>query len=118
LEHLLLALVDDADAAAVLRDCNADFGTLKADLIRYLDKELKNLMIETGKNGQPTAAFVRVSQRAAVHAQELGWSEVRGSNTLLAIFPETRSPAVRLLSGQGITQKLVAASITGNTGTA
>ncbi|WPO42944.1 LON peptidase substrate-binding domain-containing protein [Tardiphaga sp. 42S5] len=118
LEHLLLALVDDTDAAAVLRDCNADFGTLKADLIRYLDKELNNLMIETGKNGQPTAAFVRVSQRAAVHAQELGWSEVRGSNTLMAILPETRSPAVRLLSGQGITQKLVATSITGNTGSA
>ncbi|WNV08030.1 hypothetical protein [Tardiphaga sp. 709] len=91
---------------------------MKADLIRYLDKELKNLMIETGKNGQPTAAFERVSQRAAVHAQELGWSEVKGSNTLLAIFPETRSPAARLLSGQGITQGLVAASITGNTGSA
>jgi len=48
LEHLLLALVDDADASAVMRACNADLGALKASLLSYLDKQLNNLVIENG----------------------------------------------------------------------
>ena len=43
LEHLLLALVDDADASAVMRDCKADLGALKTGLVSYLDNEFKDL---------------------------------------------------------------------------
>jgi ATP-dependent Lon protease len=39
LEHLLLALIDDADASAVLRACNADPAALKADLLGFLGSE-------------------------------------------------------------------------------
>jgi ATP-dependent Lon protease len=101
LEHLLLALIDDADAAAVMSACNADFGALKASLSSYLDNELKDLVVENGGDAKLTAAFQRVAQRAALDAQELGRAVVTGANALLAIFPETRSPAARLLSEQG-----------------
>jgi ATP-dependent Lon protease len=101
LEHLLLALTDDADAAAVMSACNADFGALKASLSSYLDNELKDLVVENGGDAKLTAAFQRVAQRAALDAQELGRTMVTGANALLAIFPETRSPAARLLSEQG-----------------
>jgi ATP-dependent Lon protease len=101
LEHLLLALIDDADASAVMAACNADLGALKAGLLSYLDNELKDLVIENGGDAKPTAAFQRVAQRAALDAQELGRPIVTGANTLLAIFPETRSPAARLLGEQG-----------------
>ena len=88
LEHLLLALLDDADASAVMRDCKADLGALKAGLISYLDNELKDFVTEKGGNARPTAAFERVAQRAASHAQGLGRPAVTGANTLLALFPK------------------------------
>jgi ATP-dependent Lon protease len=108
LEHLLLALVDDADASAVMRDCKADPGALKAGLISYLNNELKDLVTGKGADARPTAAFERVAQRAASHAQELGRSAVTGANTLLALFPETRSPAARLLGEQGVSEERTA----------
>lgn len=108
LEHLLLALIDDPDAAAVMGACNADPGALKTSLSGYLDNELKNLVIENGGNAKPTAAFQRVAQRAELHAQELGRPVITGANTLLAILPETRSLAARLLGEQGVSRKRAA----------
>jgi ATP-dependent Lon protease len=106
LEHLLLALIDDADASAVLRACNADPGVLGEKLASYLDNELVNrLVIQNGGNAKPTPAFQRVAQRAALHAQELGAAVVTGANMLAALFPETRSPAARLLGEQGVTRE-------------
>jgi ATP-dependent Lon protease len=108
LEHLLLALVDDVDATAVMRDCKADLGALKVGLISYLDNELKDIVTEKGGNPRPTAAFERVGQRAISHAQELGRPAMTGANTLLALFPETRSPAARLLGEQGVSEERTA----------
>jgi ATP-dependent Lon protease len=105
LEHLLLALIDDADASAVMAARNADLGALKASLLNYLDNELKNLVIEQGADAKPTAAFERVAQRAALYAYGLGRPVVTGENTLLAIFPETRSPAARFLGEQGVSPR-------------
>jgi ATP-dependent Lon protease len=105
LEHLLLALIDDADASAVLRACNADTGVLKEKLTGYLDNALVNrLVIQDGGNAKPTPAFQRVAQHAALHAQELGRAVVTGADMLAAIFPESRSPAARLLGDQGLTR--------------
>jgi ATP-dependent Lon protease len=108
LEHLLLALVDDADASAVMRDCKADMGALQAGLVSYLDNELKDIVTEKDGAARPTVAFERVAQRAASHAQGLGRPAVTGANTLLALFPETRSPAARLLGEQGVSEERTA----------
>lgn len=102
LEHLLLALTDDTDAAALLQLCNADLGALQAAVLNYIDQGLKNLVIEGGTGAKPTAAFERVSLRAALDAQAWGRTAVTGGHTLLAIFPETRSPALRFLEAQGV----------------
>ena len=108
LEHLLLALSDDADASAVMRACNADLGALRAGLVSYLDNELKDLVTEKGDDPRPTAAFQRVIWRAAANTQQFGRSDITGANMLLAIFPETRSPAARLLSQHGVSRERVA----------
>lgn len=102
LEHLLLALIDDAEAFAVMRACDADLGGLSQGLVQYLDKELKHTVIEAG-SAEPTAAFKRVDQRAAFHAQEVGHA-VTGANALVALFAETRSPAARLLAEHGVSR--------------
>jgi ATP-dependent Lon protease len=108
LEHLLLALIDDTDASAVMRTCNANLGALQAGLVSYLDNELKNFVTENDGEAKPTAAFQRVAQRAAINAQELGRPVITGATTLLAIFPETRSPAARLLGQHGVSRERVA----------
>ncbi|WP_234683617.1 LON peptidase substrate-binding domain-containing protein [Bradyrhizobium monzae] len=103
LEHLLLALTDDADASAVMRACDADLGKLRQSLTQYLDNELKHIVSEAG-SAVPTQAFERVDQRAGLHAQEVGNPAVTGVNALVALFPETRSPAARMLAEQGVSR--------------
>jgi ATP-dependent Lon protease len=108
LEHLLLALIDDADASAVMQACDADLGALRASLLSYLDKDLKRLVIPIGINAIQTDAFLRVTRRAERHAQELGQLAVTGANALVGIFPETRSPAAHLLGEQGVSRERAA----------
>jgi hypothetical protein len=107
LEHLLLALIDDADASTAMRTCNADLGALTEKLVDYLDNELKKLVIDNGARPKPTAGFQRVVQRAEVRGRELGRSVVTGANTLEAIFAERDSPAARLLHEQGMTRQVL-----------
>jgi len=111
LEHLLLALIDDADASAVLRDGDADLGALRGKLVSYLDNELKHLVIENGGDAKPTTAQQRVVQRAALHARDLGSPAATGANVLLAIIPEMRSPAARMLAEQRVSGERMASYI-------
>ncbi|MCK1547106.1 LON peptidase substrate-binding domain-containing protein [Bradyrhizobium sp. 160] len=103
LEHLLLALIEDANASAVMLACYADLGKLRQSLVQYLDNELKHTVIEAG-SAEPTAAFKRVDRRAAFHAQEVGHAAVTRANALVALFAETRSPAARLLAEHGVSR--------------
>ena len=88
LEHLLLALIDDEDAAGVMRACDVDLGSLKKNLINYLDTELRSLIVDDGDDAKPTAGFQRVIQRAVIHVQSSGRDEVTGANVLVAVFSE------------------------------
>jgi ATP-dependent Clp protease ATP-binding subunit ClpA len=46
LEHLLLALIDDQDAAAVMRACNVDIDKLRRNMVTYVESELENLVTD------------------------------------------------------------------------
>jgi hypothetical protein len=102
LEHLLLALIDDADASAVMRACEVDLGTLNERLTGYIDNDLKTLVIDDG-GSRPTAGFQRVIQRTGIHVQSSG-REGTGANVLVAIFAERESPAAHFLQEQGMTR--------------
>ncbi|HTO65510.1 MAG TPA: LON peptidase substrate-binding domain-containing protein [Bradyrhizobium sp.] len=104
LEHLLLALIDDPDASAVMQACNANLDALKDGLIRYLGNELTGIVVENVRRSQPTAAFQRVEQRAARHALEWGHAVVTGAHALFGLFAESQSPAARLLREQNVSQ--------------
>ena len=86
LEHLLLALVDDQDAIAVMRACNVDVERLRRDLSDYVDNQLGNIVGSHHAEAKPTAGFQRVLQRAAIHVQSSGREEVTGANILVALF--------------------------------
>jgi hypothetical protein len=104
LEHLLLALIDEVDASAAMKACKVDLATLKEKLVSYIDNDLKSLVTDDDRDSRPTAAFQRVVQRAALHAQGLG-RDTTGADLLVALFAETESPAVWLLGEQEMTQQ-------------
>jgi len=104
LEHLLLGLTDDADAATVLRACGVDLDRLRHDLGEFLDKDLAGLATDRAGEPKPTAGFQRVVQRAAIHVQSSGRDEVTGANVLVALFSERESHAVYFLQLQDMTR--------------
>jgi len=104
LEHLLLALLDDRDAAAVMRACDVDIDALREKLLDYIDNDLAGLVLDGKEESQPTAGFQRVIHRAVVHVQSSGREEVTGANVLVAIFAERESHAAFFLQEQDMTR--------------
>ena len=105
LEHLLLALIDEPDAARVLKACSVDLDELRQNLVTYVEEELSTLVTDIdGSEAVPTAAFQRVIQRAAIHVQSSGRTEVTGANVLVAIFAERESNAAFFLQEQDMTR--------------
>jgi len=105
LEHLLLALIDEPDAARVMKACSVDTEDLRSTLVEFIDEDLANLVTEIeGSEAVPTAAFQRVIQRAAIHVQSSGRTEVTGANVLVAIFAERESNAAYFLQEQDMTR--------------
>lgn len=101
-EHLLLALLNNESAYAVLESCGADFLRLQKDLESFVDSTTP-LLSEVGqKDTQPTLGFQRVLQRAVFHVQSSGGGQVSGANVLVAIFSEHESQAVYFLKSQNI----------------
>ncbi|MBA4783068.1 MAG: ATP-dependent Clp protease ATP-binding subunit ClpA [Rhizobiales bacterium] len=104
LEHLLLALIDDKDASAVMQASNVNLDKLRVDLTEYVDTELSNLVAGFDDDSKPTAGFQRVIQRAVIHVQSSGREEVTGANVLVAIFAERESHAAYFLQEQNMTR--------------
>jgi ATP-dependent Clp protease ATP-binding subunit ClpA len=104
LEHLLLSLMDDSDAAAVMSACNVDTAALRASVTKYIDTELTNLATGYDEEAKPTTSFQRVIQRAVIHVQSSGREEVTGANVLVAIFAERESHAAYFLQEQQLTR--------------
>ena len=104
LEHLLLALTEDQDAAPVFKACGADVQQLRQDLTSFVDNELQSLKTTSTSDPKPTAGFQRVVQRSVIHVQSSGREEVTGANVLVALFSERESHAVYFLQVQDMTR--------------
>jgi len=105
LEHLLLALIDEPDAQKVMKACSVDLEELRTTLVNFIEDDLSTLVTDVeGSEAVPTAAFQRVIQRAAIHVQSSGRTEVTGANVLVAIFAERESNAAYFLQEQDMTR--------------
>ncbi len=106
LEHLLLSLIDDDDAAQVMQACKVDLDKLRMSLDSYLEEELDSLIVERREHeeARPTAGFQRVLQRAMLHVDSSGGREVTGANVLVALFSERESHAAYFLQEQDMTR--------------
>ena len=103
-EHMLLALLENGQALAVLTACNVNTANLRQDLTDFLADNVPTLSEESARETQPTLAFQRVLQRAVMHVQSSGGKEVTGANILVSIFSEQQSQAVFLLLKQDVTR--------------
>ncbi|MFW5450474.1 MAG: ATP-dependent Clp protease ATP-binding subunit ClpA [Methylophagaceae bacterium] len=103
-EHLLLALLENGQALAVLTTCEVDVANLRQELTDFLADNLTTLSEDSERETQPTLAFQRILQRAVMHVQSSGGNEVTGANVLVSIFSEQQSQAVYLLQKQDVTR--------------
>ena len=103
-EHLLLSLLENPSAQAVLKACGADSTRLQHDLEQAIEASVSRLAEDDGRDTQPTLGFQRVLQRAVYHVQSSGKKEVTGANVLVAIFGEKDSHAVYFLNQQDVTR--------------
>ncbi len=111
-EHLLLALLENGQALAVLTACDVDTALLRQELSDFLADNVNTLSEETDRETQPTLAFQRVLQRAVMHVQSSDGREVTGANVLVSIFSEQKSQSVYLLQKQDIARLDVVNAIT------
>jgi ATP-dependent Clp protease ATP-binding subunit ClpA len=103
-EHLLLALLDNPTAVAVLKACGASVDRLRKDLVGVIAETVPVLAPNDERDTQPTLGFQRVLQRAVYHVQSSGRKEVTGANVLVAIFGEKDSHAVYFLAQQEVSR--------------
>ena len=101
-EHLLLALLDNASADSVLKACNCDLKALRGELNQFIDETISLIPEGIQRETQPTLGFQRVLQRAVFHVQASDKKEVSGANLLVALFSEQDSHAVYLLNKQDL----------------
>lgn len=102
-EHLLLALLDNKEAADVLRGCGAEIEMLRKELLEFVSGTTPLLAEHLeGVETQPTLGFQRVLQRAVFHGQSSGKQEVGGGSVLAAVFSEADSHAVYVLRKHNI----------------
>ena len=99
LEHLLLAMTEDADALSVLQGCKVDVEQLRDMLQSHIDDEFTSI-VNPSENleVQPTSGFQRVVQRAIIHTQSSGRGPATGANILIAMYSERESHAVWFLN--------------------
>ena len=102
-EHLLLALLNNAAANDVLAKVGADLDRLRSSLNEHIEKTTPLFSAgDRKRDPEMTLGFQRVLRRAIFHVQSSGRKEMTGANALVAIFNEQESPAVYLLKQQNI----------------
>jgi ATP-dependent Clp protease ATP-binding subunit ClpA len=104
LEHVLLALLDDAGTGKIIKACGGDMNALRADLEKFFEVNVEQLPEGVSSDPQQTLAFQRVFQRAVMHVHSSGKTTMDSSNLLVAFYRERDSYAVYLLEKQGVTR--------------
>ena len=97
LEHLLLALTEDQEAALILQAANVDLGRLRADVSGYLGRLLEDMRAEPGSEPRPDPELLRVLQAAASAAQQSKRRQIDGAIVLAAVVGDGKSPAAGTL---------------------
>jgi len=106
-EHILWSMLDDEETKSLLTGCRCDFAKLKSELELFFDEKMKDAILPESVNinewlPQFTRSFQRILQRAVIHVQSAGKSQVTPGHLLVAMYSESQSHAVFFLQDQGI----------------
>jgi hypothetical protein len=106
LEHLLLALTEDADAVRVIKGCGVDISSLRSTLVDYVDHRLEGVKAPSDNfdKPRPTLVVQRVITRALTQVVVQRRGEANGSDVLLQFFAQEDSPAASLLAERGMSR--------------
>ncbi|QIQ22471.1 ATP-dependent Clp protease ATP-binding subunit ClpA [Zophobihabitans entericus] len=102
LEHLLISLLKDKSVEKTLTELDVDFESLMNDLINYLEHNITYLPNDENIVTEPTMAFQRVIQRAALHVESSGKNQLDSLDVLVSILSEEECQAAYLLQQQGV----------------
>ena len=101
-EHILLALLDEKQAADVLNNVGANIDGLRRKLDEFIDAHTPVIPSGDNRQAEPTLGFQRVVRRAMFHVQSNGRQAATGADVLIALFAEQESHAVHCLKEQSI----------------
>jgi len=103
LEHLLLALTEDAEAALILQSANIELGRLSTEVSGYLGRLPEDMRGDGVTEPRPDAELLRVLQAAASAAKQSRRRQIDGAIVLAAVVGDGKTPAAGLLKALGMT---------------
>ena len=101
LEHLLMALLDDEDAAEAFKESDVKIDKVRKELVDYLKEQDLALPGSAPIETRVTIGFQRVLQRASLQADN---EEINAIHLLISLFSENESYAVHVMEKQHITR--------------
>src|SRR5215212_5676419 len=107
LEHLLLAITDEAQARRILATCGVDLDALRRQLQDVLSKAFTPVPTPAAVEPEPTLGFDRVIQQAMVHAAVSSAKHVDSGSLLVFMLQEEESHAAYYLRSQGVDRLLL-----------
>jgi ATP-dependent Clp protease ATP-binding subunit ClpA len=104
IEHILYAILHDANGVEIIESCGGDVGHLKSSIEVFFEDKLEVVPDGDEYVLQQTIGFQRVIQRAVNHVRSAEKAEVAVSDILASIFMEKDSHASYFLNQEGITR--------------
>lgn len=101
LEHLLLALMEDADTRTLLGSLRVDIRAVKTDITDTVNRNLATLYTPGEFDLRASYKVERVLQTASDDARRLNCVEVDGAFVLAALAREVDSPAAEIVKHSG-----------------
>jgi len=99
-EDLLIALIDDPDAGAVMQGLRIDAERLRRELSAYMEGATDEAAGDAAEAPRPSPELQSVLQVAVTHAQSVGRDTISGVNVLVVLLSQ---PAGHFLEQQGMT---------------
>ena len=103
-EHLLYALLHDADGERILAACGAEPASLRRQLSQYLVEGIEQVRARGDYEPDQTVAFRRVLQTAVLHVQSAQREDVQAGDLLAAILQQPKTRAAEMLAEHGVTR--------------
>ena len=112
LEHLLLALSNQKEIQTLITDVKGDIEQIMVDCMEYLDKNLKDIVVESTDAPRKTSALERVFNRAVTQVIFSGRKKLTIKDIFVSLLSEKNSYALYFLKKNNITRQKIIEQLT------